>query len=90
MPLFMVERELPGITQDALLSAGLRAKTCCAEITEEGQPVRWIRSFFLPEESGTHCYFEAQTKDIVEEANHRAKIPFTKVMEVVEMTPEIV
>jgi hypothetical protein len=90
MPLFMVERELPGITQDALLSAGLRAKTCCAEITEEGQPVRWIRSFFLLEQSGTRCYFEAQTKDIVEEANHRAKIPFTKVIEVVELTPEIV
>ncbi len=88
MPLFVVERELPGITPDALRSAGLRAKTCCAEISEEGMPVRWIRSFFLPEQSGTHCYFEAESKSVVEEANQRANIPFTSVKEVVEMTPE--
>ena len=88
MPLFVVERELPGITPDALQSAGLRAKTCCAEISEEGTPVRWIRSFFLPERSGTHCYFEAPTLQVVEEANTRANIPFKRVLEVVEMTPD--
>ncbi len=88
MPLFVVERELPGITSDALQSAGLRAKTCCAEITEEGDPVRWIRSFFLVEKSGTHCYFEAQNSNVVEEANRRANIPFKSVVEVLELTPE--
>lgn len=88
MPLFVVKRELPGITPEALQSAGLRAKTCCAEITDEGQPVRWIRSFFLPEESRTHCYFEAPNRDVVAEANDRAKVPFTSIVEVMELTPE--
>ena len=50
--------------------------------------MRWIRSFFLPERSGTHCYFEANNKEVVEEANQRARIPFTRILEVVEMTPE--
>jgi hypothetical protein len=27
----------------------------------EGQSVRWVRSFFLPEYSQTHCYFEGAT-----------------------------
>ena len=88
MALFVVERDLPGITPEALRSAGLRAKTCCAEISEEGQQVRWIRSFFLPEESGTYCYFEAASKSVVEEANQRAKIPFTRILEVMELTPD--
>ncbi len=88
MPLYVVERELPGITPDALRSAGLRAKTCCAEISEEGTSVRWIRSFFLPDRSGTHCYFEAASAEVVEEANARANIPFVQILEVVEMTPE--
>jgi hypothetical protein len=88
MPLFVVERDLPGITPEALQSAGLRAKTCCAEITEEGEPVRWLRSFFLVEQSGTHCYFEAENRDVVEEANRRANIPFKSVVEVMELTPE--
>ena len=24
-------------------------------MTSEGQPVRWVRSFFLPETAQTHC-----------------------------------
>ena len=90
MPSFVVTRDLPGITPEALQSAGMRAKTCCAEMTSEGQPVRWIRSFFLPETAQTHCYFEAASREAVEEANKRARIPFTLITAVVEMTPESV
>lgn len=88
MPLFVVERELPGITPEALQSAGLRAKTCCAEMTEEGNAVRWVRSFFLPESSRTQCYFEGANAEAVEEANRRAGIPFVRISTAAEMTPE--
>ena len=90
MAVYVVKRDLPGITPAALQSAGLRAKTCCAEMSDEGQKVRWIRSFFLPETAQTHCYFEGVSKAAVEEANNRAQIPFSEVFEVVEMTPEAV
>ena len=90
MSLFVVKRDLPGITPEMLQSAGIRAKSCCTEITEEGQPVRWVRSFFLPETAQTHCYFEGPSRQAVEEANQRANIPFKQVVEVVEMTPEMV
>jgi Protein of unknown function (DUF4242) len=63
MAQFVVKRDLPGVTLEALQSAGLRAKTCCAEMTQEGQPVRWIRSFYMPETSQTHCYFEAANRE---------------------------
>jgi hypothetical protein len=78
MPFFVVKRDLPGVTPEALQSAG------------EGQPDRWVRSFYLPETAQTHCYFEAASKSAVEEANQRARIPFTQIVEVVEMTPEMV
>lgn len=90
MSIFIVKRDLPGVTPAMLQSAGMRAKTCCAEMTGEGQPVRWVRSFFLPESSQTHCYFEGPSKAVVEEANQRANIPFTAIFEAVEMTPEMV
>jgi hypothetical protein len=90
MPLFVAKRTLPGITPDALVSAGLRAKTCCAEMTQEGESVRWIRSFFLPASQQTHCYFEAASHRAVEEANQRARIPFDEIAEVVELTPDAV
>ena len=88
MAVFVVKRELPGITPDALQSAGLRAKSCCAEMTNEGQPIRWMRSYFLPETAETHCYFEAPSKGAVEEANRRARIPYKQIAEVLEMSPE--
>ena len=90
MATFVVQRDLPGITPEALQSAGIRAKSCCAELTTEGQSVRWIRSFYLPETAQTHCYFEAASKAAVEEANNRARIPFTRILEVMEMTPDAV
>jgi hypothetical protein len=90
MAFYVVQRDLPGITPEALQSAGMRAKTCCAEMTSEGQPVRWVRSFYLPETAQTHCYFEAPSRVAVEEANNRARIPFTRITEVVEMTPDAV
>jgi hypothetical protein len=90
MAYFVVRRDLPGITPEMLQSAGVRAKSCCAQMTKEGEAVRWIRSFFLPETAQTHCYFEAGNKAAVEEANNRARIPFTSIVEVVEMTPESV
>ncbi|HXP88562.1 MAG TPA: nickel-binding protein [Bryobacteraceae bacterium] len=72
MPFFVVKRDLPGVTPEALQSAGMRAKSCCAEMTGEGQPVRWVRSFYLPETAQTHCYFEAAARSAAEEANQRA------------------
>jgi hypothetical protein len=89
MPYFVVERTLPGVTPEAVTGAGLRVKTCAAEMSGEGQPVRWLRSFFLPETEQTHCYFEAPTRQLVEEVNQRAQIPFTRIEEVQEMTPEM-
>ncbi len=88
MPYFVVQRHLPGVTQDALVGAGLRAKTCAAEMTQEGQPVRWIRSYFIPEEERTHCYFEAASAEVVQELNRRAQIPFTAILQVHELTPK--
>ena len=90
MAVYVVKRALPGITPEALQSAGMRAKTCCSEMTQEGQSVRWIRSFFLPETAETHCYFEAPSKSAVEEVNNRARIPFVQITEAMEMTPEMV
>ena len=72
MPSYVVKRTAPGITPDALVSAGARAKTCCAEMTPEGQSARRIRSFFMPATSQTQCYFDAASKQAVEEANRRA------------------
>ena len=90
MGCYLVIRHLPGITPEALTGAGLRAKSCATEMTEEGTPIQWLRSFFIPETEQTHCYFEAPSFDAVKEINERANIPFSKIHEVKELVPEAV
>ncbi len=90
MSCYVVTRHLPGITPEALTGAGLKAKSCAAEMTEEGIPIRWLRSFFIPKTEQTHCYFEAPSPDAVKEVNERANIPFIEIHEVQELVPEAV
>lgn len=90
MAMYVVKRNLPGITPEALQSAGLRAKTCCSQMSAEGESITWVRSYFLPATAQTHCYFNAASKEAVEEANMRANIPFSEILEVVELTPDAV
>ena len=90
MGCYVVLRHLPGITPEALTGAGLRAKSCAGEMTEEGKPIHWLRSFFIPKTEQTHCYFEAPSSDAVKEVNERANIPFSEIHEVQELVPDAV
>ena len=90
MTCYVVTRHLPGITPEALTSAGIKAKSCAAEMTDEGIPIRWLRSFFIPKTEQTHCYFEAPSPDAVKEVNERANIPFSEIYVVQELVPEAV
>ncbi|MCA3178605.1 MAG: DUF4242 domain-containing protein [Burkholderiaceae bacterium] len=87
MATFVAIRSLPGITPDALAGAGARVKSCAAGMQSEGTEVRWLRSFFLPASSQTHCYFEGPSLGAVRELNERAGLPFEQLVEVAEMTP---
>lgn len=87
MPVFMVERDLPGITPEELAAAQKRAIQIGKELTAQGRQVRYIRSTFVPGESKCMCLFEASSPDNVREANERAQIPFTRIVEAEDLTP---
>ena len=59
MPVYMVERDLPGITMEGLAAAQKKAIQMVKEISAEGRQVRYIRSTFLPGENKCMCLFEA-------------------------------
>ncbi len=88
MPKYMVERHLPGITTDQLSAAASRAKSTTAQMTEEGTPVRYLRSTFVPSEEKCYCLFEGPSADVVEQANKRADIPYERVVEAMHITSE--
>jgi len=87
MAVYMVERDLPGVTMEQLGAAQKEAIEKSREFTAEGKDVRYIRSIFVPGEARCMCLFEAPNPDVVKEVNEAAKIPFTRVVEANDLTP---
>jgi hypothetical protein len=87
MAVYMVERDLPGVTMDQLGAAQKGAIETSRQFTAEGKDVRYIRSIFVPGEARCMCLFEAANPDVVKEVNEAAKIPFTRIVEANDLTP---
>ena len=87
MSVYLVERDLPGITMEQLASAQKRAIIVGKELTAEGREVRYIRSTFVPGEHRCMCLFEAPNPEHVREANERAEIPFIRIIPAEDLTP---
>ncbi len=88
MPRYMVERYLPGITADQLSAAAARAKSTTAQMTQEGVPVRYLRSTFIPGEEKCFCLFDGPSVDVIKQANEQAEIPFERIVEAVHIASE--
>ena len=87
MPVYMVERDLPGIKMDQLAAAQKAAIELGKKMTAEGKKVRYIRSAFVPTEAHCMCFFEAANPEVVKELNETAKIPFKRIVEAMDLTP---
>ena len=87
MAVYMVERELPGINNEGLAAAQKAAIASSQKSTTNGTPVRYIRSTFVPGEARCMCLFEAQSKDAVRDVNESAGLPFTRIIEAMDLTP---
>ncbi len=87
MTVYMVERNLKGISMDALAGAQKAAIAKATEMREGGDDVRYIRSTFAPEDGRCMCLFEAQSADKVKRLNDEAGLPYTQVVEALDLTP---
>jgi hypothetical protein len=80
MPVYMVERVLPGITLESLEALRAAAEGACSAFTQSGRPVRYLRSTVTPGESRCRCLFEAAHADLVREVNDAAQLPYSRVI----------
>ena len=87
MAVYMVERELPGVSMDQLAAAQKAAIETGRQFTEEGKNVRYIRTTFVPGEARCMCLFEADNAELVKEVNETAQIPYNRVVEAMDLTP---
>lgn len=87
MPVYMADRNLPGITIEQLAAAQKAAIRTGLQMTSDGKPVRYIRSTFVPGDSRCMCLFESPNPENVKELNEKANIPFTRIVEAEDLTP---
>jgi hypothetical protein len=87
MPVFMVERDLKGITRPDLAAAQQAAIAQGKQMTAAGTPVRYIRSTFAPEDGRCFCLFEGASAADVKKLNDAAKIPYSRVVDALDLTP---
>ena len=49
--------------------------------------MRYIRSTFAPEDGRCMCLFEAANADSVKRLNDEAKLPYSQIVEALDLTP---
>ena len=85
---YLVERYLPGITPDQLTAAAGSAKSTTAAMTQEGTPVQYLRSTFIPGEEKCFCLFEGPSAEVVRTANDRAQLPYERIVEAMHLASD--
>ena len=87
MSVFMVERNLKGISMEDLAGAQKAAIATAGKMSAEGDRIAYIRSTFAPEDGRCMCLFEAGSADEVTRLNDEAGLPYRRVVEALDLTP---
>ncbi len=58
-------------------------------MTEEGNPVRFVRSIFVPEDDTCFFLYRARTREIVHEAARRAELSATQIQPTISPESEV-
>jgi hypothetical protein len=87
LPLYLVDRDLPGIAIAQLVAAQRRVIEAIGRPTGAQPRIRYLRCTFVPDDSRVMCLFEAPEMRPVLEANENGRFPFLRVVEVIECPP---
>jgi Nickel responsive protein SCO4226-like len=87
MAVYIADRHLPGLTLEQLAAIQKAAIETSRRFTASGRPVRFIRTAWVPGDGHVMCLFEAENPQSVRDVNEAAGIPFTRIVEAMELTP---
>lgn len=87
MSVYMVERDLKGISMEDLGTAQKAAIGMAQQMSSNGTPIRYLRSTFAPEDGRCMCLFDASSDVEVKRLNDEAGLPYSKVVPALDLTP---
>ena len=89
MATFLVIRQLPGLTRDQYAAAQQAVTVASRQATAGGHVVRYLGGFFVRGGGRAICIFSADSLTDVSTVNERAGVPFTEVLEAIELRPGV-
>ena len=87
MSIYMVERDLKGISMEDLGGAQRAAIKTAQDMTTQGTNISYIRSTFAPEDGRCMCLFDAASDADVKRLNDEAGLPYHRVVPALDLTP---
>ena len=87
MRVYLVDRDLPGIAHEGLAALQRAEITASQQLMAAGQRVRYLRSLFIVGEARCMCLFEAEDEAAVVALNEVAHLPFTRIVEALDLSP---
>ena len=87
MSVYMVERDLKGISMEALGGAQKAAISKAAEMSSAGTAIKYLRSTFAPEDGRCMCLFDAKSDADVKRLNDDASLPYNRIVPALDLTP---
>ena len=84
---FLVLRQLPGVTRDQYAAAQQAAMDVASQSSADDRVVLYLGGFFIPGKGQAICIFCANSLADVTTVNERAGVPFTEVLEAIELRP---
>lgn len=84
MAVFLVLRDLPGVTRDQYAAAQQAASDAAQQASAAGCVVRHLGGFYMLG-SRAICIFGAESLEDVTAVNEHAGVPFTEILEAIEL-----
>jgi hypothetical protein len=76
MPMFIVDRDLLGLTAQALAEQRRCLQEAALRASRGGPPVRYLRCTFIPDQDRCLDLFEADSAELVRQVNDTAQMPY--------------
>jgi uncharacterized protein DUF4242 len=84
LSVFIVDRTVPGMTEELLGEVQRLLHEAARRVSSAGEPVRYLRCTYIPEEDRCLCLFEADNPAAVRRANETAQVPFRRISAAIE------
>jgi len=87
MALYVVERDLSNTPAEQFRLDQREVASACIRLKTQGKLVRYISSVLVPADGRALDLFGASSSELIEEANASAGVLYTRIVEILDLTP---